>query len=201
MKYEQPATDHPYAKGFAEDSAHREEVVEVHLCKMLVEQQGYHPRRPEDYDRPSAMDKALILEFIKATQAEEWGKLEGHYGPSSEAEFFKQLEQALKQRGTLDVLRNGLKLVPNLKFILAAFKPASGVNAELVRLFDANILSVVNQLRYSTKNENAIDVALFLNGLPVATLELKNMLTGQTFRHAMRSGNTAGTARRPASLC
>lgn len=186
MKYEQPATDHPYAKGFSEDSAHREEVVEVHLCKMLVEEQGYRPRRPEDYDRPSAMDKALVLEFIKTTQADEWAKLEAHYGPSSEAEFFKQLEQALKQRGTLDVLRNGLKLVPNLKFTLAAFKPASGVNAGLVRLFEANILSVVNQLRYSTKNENAIDVALFLNGLPVATLELKNTLTGQTFRHAER---------------
>lgn len=186
MNYEQPPTDHPYAKGFSEDSAHREKVVEVHLCKMLLEQQGYRPRRPEDYDRPSAMDKALVLEFIKATQTDEWAKLEGHYGPSSEAEFFKQLEQALKQRGTLDVLRNGLKLVPNLKFTLAAFKPASGVNAELVRLFEANILSVVNQLRYSTKNENAIDVALFLNGLPVVTLELKNTLTGQTFRHAER---------------
>ena len=186
MNYERPAADHPYAKGFSGDNAHREEVVETHLCRMLVEQQGYRPRRSEDYDRASAMDKALVLEFVKATQADEWARLEAHYGPSSEAEFFRQLEQALKQRGTLDVLRNGLKLVPNLKFLLAAFKPASGVNPELVRLFDANIPSVVNQLRYSTKNGNAIDVALFVNGLPVVTLELKNTLTGQTFRHAER---------------
>lgn len=161
-------------------------MLEIHLCKALVERQGYRARRPEEYDRASALDKPLVLEFIKATQADEWTKLESHYGPSGEAEFFKQLEQGLKQRGTLDVLRNGLKLVPNLKFSLAAFKPASGVNPVLVKLFEENILSVTNQLRYSIKNENAIDVALFVNGLPVATLELKNTLTGQTFRHAER---------------
>lgn len=186
MNYEQPSTSHPYAKGFSEDTVHREEVLEVHLCKALVERQGYRPRRPEDYDRASALDRTLVIEFVKATQPDEWAKLEGHYGPSAEAEFFKQLEQGLKQRGTLDMLRNGLKLVPNLKFFLAAFKPASGVNPALVTLFESNILSVINQLRYSAKNENAIDVGLFVNGLPVATLELKNTLTGQNFRHAER---------------
>lgn len=186
MNYEQPSTSHPYAKGFSEDTVHREEVLEVHLCKALVERQGYRPRRPEDYDRTSALDKPLVIKFVKATQADEWTKLQGHYGPSAETEFFKQLEQGLKQRGTLDVLRNGLKLVPNLKFFLAAFRPASGINPTLINLFEANILSVTNQLRYSTKNENAIDVALFVNGVPVATLELKNTLTAQTFRHAER---------------
>lgn len=186
MNDEQASTSHPYAKGFFEDTVHREEVLEVHLCKALVERQGYRPRRSEDYDRVSALDKTLVIEFVKATQSDEWAKLEGHYGPSAEAEFFKQLEQGLKQRGTLDVLRNGLKLVPNLKFFLAAFKPASGVNPALVALFESNIFSVINQLRYSAKNENAIDVGLFVNGLPVATLELKNTLTGQNFRHAER---------------
>lgn len=184
MKYEQTPTSHPYAKGFSDIDVHREEVVELHLCRALVEQQGYLPRDPDDFDRASALDKAMVLAFVKATQTGEWGKLEGHYGASSEAEFFKQVEQGLKQRGTLDVLRNGVKLVPNIKFFLCAFKPASNLNPELVRLFDANILSVIRQLRYSGKSENAIDVALFVNGLPVATLEIKNTLTGQNFRHA-----------------
>lgn len=186
MNYEQPSASHPYAKGFSEGTVHREEVLEVHLCRALVDGQGYRPRRPEHYDRAAALDKALVIEFVKTTQPDEWAKLESNYGPSAEAEFFKQLEQGLKQRGTLDVLRNGLKLVPNLKFFLAAFQPASGVNPALVMLFESNILSVINQLRYSTKNENAIDVGLFINGLPVATLELKNTLTGQNFRHAER---------------
>lgn len=185
MTFDQP-TSHAYAKGFSGGTVHREEVLEVHLCKALVQGQGYRPRLPEDYDRATALDKALVIEFIRATQSGEWTKLKGHYGPSTEAEFFKQLEKGLKQRGTLDVLRNGLKLVPNLKFFFAAFKPASGINPSLVEVFEANILSVINQLHYSTKNENAIDVTLFVNGLPVTTLELKNTLTGQNFRHAER---------------
>lgn len=184
MNYEQSPTSHPYAKGFSEDTVHREEVLEVHLCAALVEKQGYRARDPEDYDRASALDKALVLEFVRGTQADEWASLGAHYGASAEDEFFKQLEQALKQRGTLDVLRNGLKLVPNLKFFLCAFQPASNLNPSLVRLYKANIFSVIRQVRYSTKSDNAIDVVLFVNGLAIATLELKNTLTGSTFKHA-----------------
>ena len=184
MNYEQPATSHPYAKGFAEDTVHREEVVELHLCRALVERQGYRARLSDDYDRPSALDKALVLEFVRATQAEEWNKLASQYGTSAQDEFFKQLDQALKQRGTLDVLRSGLHLVPNLKFSLCALQPASSLNPVLVRLYEDNILSVIRQVRYSTKSDNAIDVVLFINGLPIATLELKNTLTGSTFKHA-----------------
>lgn len=182
--YEQSKASHPYAKGFSEDTVHREEVLEVHLCAALATKQGYRARAPEDYDRPSAIDKGLVIEFILATQGEEWAKLIGSYGASAEGEFFKQLDQALKQRGTLDVLRNGVKLVPNLKFFLCAFQPASTLNPALVGLYEANILSVIRQLRYSTRSENAIDAVLFVNGLPIMTLELKNTLTGSTFRKA-----------------
>jgi type I restriction enzyme R subunit len=168
----------------AADSAHREIVLEDHLVEQLVTCQGYRERQPVHYDRPNALDKALVLEFVQRTQAGEWAKLVAHYSGSAEDEFFKQLDRALKQRGTLDVLRNGLKLIPGLKFALCAFKPASGLNTELTRLFAANVLSVIRQVRYSLKSENAIDVVLFVNGLPVATLELKNLMTGSTFRHA-----------------
>lgn len=165
-------------------SAHREIVLEQHMVDQLVATQGYVPRAPEAYDRPSAMDRDLVLRFVKETQPEEWQKLEAQYSASAESEFFKQLERALKTRGTLEVLRQGLKLVPNIRLSLCYFKPASGLNSELVRLYEANILSVIRQLRYSQRSENAIDIALFLNGLPVATVELKNLLTGSTFRHA-----------------
>jgi type I restriction enzyme R subunit len=170
------------------DTAHREIVLEDHLVEQMVIRQGYRQRQLDDYDRASALDRALVLEFVQGTQANEWTKLVAHYAGSAENEFFKQLDRALKQRGTLDVLRNGLKLIPGLKFTLCAFKPASGLNAELTRLFAANVLSVIRQVRYSLKNENAIDVVLFVNGLPVATLELKNLLTGSTY---------CRTARRP----
>jgi type I restriction enzyme R subunit len=163
---------------------HREIVLEERLVSLLVAAHGYVERTPEDYDRPLALDRELLLQFVRETQTEEWTKLEAQYAAAAEPEFFKQLEKALKTRSLLDVLRQGIKLIPGIKFSLCFFKPASGLNADLVRLYEANTLSVIRQVRYSLKNENAIDVVLFVNGLPVVTAELKNLLTGSTFRHA-----------------
>lgn len=165
-------------------SAHKEILLEQHVVSQLVQSQGYVERRPEDYDRPLALDKGLVLRFLGETQADEWRNLEGQYASSVEAEFFKQLDKSLKVRGTLDVLRQGLKLIPNIHFRFCFFKPASSLNPELVRLSEANTLSVIRQVRYSQKSENALDALLFVNGIPVATLEFKNLLTGSTFKHA-----------------
>ncbi len=165
-------------------AAHKEIVLEQHLVSQLVQGQGYVGRSPEDYDRPLAVDKGMMLRFVRETQVDEWQKLEAQYASSVEAEFFKQLDKALKARGTLDVLRQGLKLIPNIHFRFCYFKPASSLNPELVRLYEANILSVIRQVRYSQKSENALDVVLFVNGVPVATLEIKNLLTGSTFKYA-----------------
>ncbi len=170
----------------AADRVHREVVLEQHLVDLLVTNHGYLSRGPEEYDRALAMDRALVVQFVKGTQPEEWGKLEAQYATAAESEFFKQVEKALKTRSMLDVFRQGIKLIPGIKFSLCFFKPASGLNADLVRLYEANILSVIRQVRYSLKNENAIDVVFFVNGLPIATAELKNLLTGSTFRHAER---------------
>jgi type I restriction enzyme, R subunit len=169
---------------YVASGAHREIVLEQHLVDLLGAKQGYLERTPEDYDRSLALDRAVVLRFVRETQADEWAKLEAQYTTAAEAEFFKQLEKALKTRSTLDVLRQGIKLIPGIKFSLCFFKPASGLNADLVGLYGANILSVIRQVRYSLKSENAIDVVLFVNGLPVVTAELKNLLTGSTFRHA-----------------
>ena len=165
-------------------NAHHEMALEQHLADQLIATQGYIARKPEDYDRPLAVDRELVLQFVKETQPGEWQKLEAQYTTAAEVEFFKQLEKALKTRGTLDVLRHGIKLIPGIRFSLCFFKPASGLNAALVGNYEANLLSVIRQLRYSQRSENAIDVALFVNGLPVATAELKNRPTGTTFRHA-----------------
>ena len=169
---------------------HREIVLEDHLVARLVTDQGYVERSPESFDRGLALDKELVLRFVQESQPDEWTKLTAQYTGSAEAEFFKQLEKALKDRGILDVLRSGLKLIPNIRFSLCFFQPASNLNPVLTQLYEANILSVMRQVRYSRKNENALDVVLFVNGLPVATLELKNLLTGSTFRHAEKQYKT-----------
>jgi type I restriction enzyme R subunit len=174
----------------AASNAHREIMLEQHLVSQLVQGHGYLERKPDDYDRALALDKVLALRFIRETQAPEWQKLEAQYATSAEAEFFQQLDKALKQRGTLDVLRQGIKLIPGIRFALCFFQPASSLNPDLVRLYQANILSVMRQVRYGQKSENAIDVVLFVNGIPVVTCELKNLLTGSTFKHAEKQYRT-----------
>jgi type I restriction enzyme R subunit len=168
----------------ASHSIHKEVVLEAHLVAQLVNEQGYEERAPETFDRELALDKELVLRFVRETQPEEWKNVEAQYSGSAEAEFFRQLDKSLKDRGTLGVLRSGLKLIPNIRIALCFLQPASNLNPTLTKLFEANILSVMRQVRYSRKNENAIDVVLFVNGLPVATLELKNLLTGSNFKHA-----------------
>jgi type I restriction enzyme, R subunit len=79
----------------AATNAHREIMLEQHLVSQLVQGQGYVERSPDDYDRALALDKALVLRFVRETQAPEWQKLEGQYSASAEAEFFKQLDKAL----------------------------------------------------------------------------------------------------------
>lgn len=170
---------------YTKDSIHLERVFQNHLIAQIIGSQGYIKRNTKtDYDIETALDKELVLQFIKDTQAEEWARLEEQYSTAAETEFLKQLEKALKQRGTLDVLRQGIKLIPGIKFSLCFFKPASGLNDDLLRLYNANILSVIDELEYSSKNGNRIDVALFVNGIPLATLECKNLSTGSTFKHA-----------------
>lgn len=166
---------------------HQEKVFEAHIVACLTAEQGYIERNcAAHYDVAYALDTELLFRFLKTTQPEAWQTLEDHYRSQAEAEVLKRLEQALKQHPTHVVLREGIKLVPNIRFSLCFFKPASNLNPALTRAFEANLLSVMRQVKYSAKNNNAIDLVTFVNGIPVATFEVKNPLTGQTFRHAER---------------
>ena len=168
-------------------NVHKERVLQDHLIDQLAAGEGYERRDPgQHYDRALAMDQALVLRFVRETQAEEWDKLAAHYAGSAEDTFFTQLAKALKERGLLDVLRQGIKIVPGIKFSLCYFRPASGLEPKRVAEYQANILSVMKEVEYSTKHGGRLDVVLSLNGLPVVTMEAKNLLTGSTFRHAER---------------
>jgi type I restriction enzyme R subunit len=152
---------------------------------QLVVGERYERRDPKtEYDRTLAMDRALVLRFVQDTQREEWAKLAAHYTASAEETFFTQLAKALKDRGPLDVLRQGIKIVPGIKFSLCYFRPASALEPKRVAEYQANILSVMKEVEYSEKHGGRLDIVLFVNGLPVATMEAKNLLTGSTFRHA-----------------
>lgn len=166
-------------------NVHKEAVFEAHIVGCLTSELGYLERDPAtDYDVAYALDRELLFRFLRDTQPEAWQTLEDHYSKQAEAEILKRLEKALKEQPTHQVLRQGIKLVPNIRFQLCYFKPASNLNPELTRLYETNILSVMRQVRYSSKNANAIDIVTFVNGIPVTTMEVKNPLTGQTFKHA-----------------
>lgn len=164
---------------------HQEKVFEAHIVACLTGDQGYIERHcASHYDVAHALDTGLLFHFLKTTQPDAWQTLEDHYSAQAEAEVLKRLDKALKDNPTHVVLREGIKLVPNIRFALCFFKPASNLNPDLTCLYEANILSVMRQVTYSAKTKNAIDLVTFVNGIPVATLEVKNLLTGQNVKHA-----------------
>lgn len=162
-----------------------EEFIEAQLAGL----HWYRVRVASSYDKRLVMDRELVLEFVQATQPEEWQKLVGHYGAEAGATFLARLDAEIAARGTLGVLREGVR-DRDATIRLLFSKPESGMNEEAERLYAGNILSVMQQVRYSEKNENSIDVVLFLNGLPIFTIELKNQLTGQSVKDAIRQYQT-----------
>ena len=133
--------------------------------------------------RRSGWTSVDLFGFIGATQGERWGRLVSvGYGGRRRwrpaKAFVLRLAEQLDRRGTVDVLRRGV-VDRNVRFQLGFFRPASGLTPELVERYEANVLSVTRQLRYEPSSTKAIDLGLFVNGVPVATAELKNPLTGQ----------------------
>jgi type I restriction enzyme R subunit len=158
---------------------------------------GYRKRAPEDYDRALCLIPRDVVDFVLATQPREWEKLAGHHGKDAVREqFLRRLASEIERRGALDVLRNGLK-DSGVKFRLAYFRPASGLNEEVRRLHAANLFSVVRQLHFSQKDEKSLDLGLFLNGIPIFTAELKNPLNGQDVEDAIRQYETTRDHREP----
>ncbi len=172
---------------------HQERMLQDHMVAQLVAGEGYEPRDPTtDYDRALAMDRALTLRFVQESQPDAWDRLYRQQKGNAGEYFLKQLERNLnlRERGPLDVLRNGITIVPNIRFQLCFPRPASALVPERIREYESNILSVMKEVEYSTRCGNRIDVVLFLNGLPVVTMEVKNIPTGTTFRHAERQYRT-----------
>ena len=157
---------------------------------------GYLKRRPQDYDRTLCLLPKDVLDFVLATQPKEWQRLSQHYGSQVKERFLKRLSSEIERRGALNVLRTGVKDM-GCTFRLAYFRPASGLNEETRQLYMANFFAVVRQVRYSTKNENSLDLVLFLNGIPIFTAELKNPLSGQTVEYAIRQYKTDRDPREP----
>ncbi len=130
------------------------------------------------YDRARVLFPADVVAWVQASQPNAWDTLVKNHGTKAAETLLDRLRSQIDQRGTLDVLRNGIDVLGlNASLEVAQFKPAFTLNADIVARYHANRLRVVRQVRYSLHNENAIDLVLFLNGVPVATVELKTDFT------------------------
>jgi type I restriction enzyme R subunit len=130
------------------------------------------------YDRARALFSADVIAWVQATQPKAWESLSKNHGAAAETVLLDRIRKQLDDRGTLDVLRHGIELLGLRQPLqLAQFKPALAMNPELQQKYAANRLRVVRQVRYSLHNENSIDLVLFLNGIAVATVELKSNFT------------------------
>ena len=156
-------------------SVHLESAFEREICEHLGSHGWlYEDKTADQYDRKLAIYPPDLTAWLEESQKELWETYQQKNGSKAEASLLQRIREQLDQQGTLDQLRNGIEVMGLPKALkLAEFKPALGLNPDILARYNANRLRVVRQVRYSLHNENCIDLVLFLNGIPVATVELK----------------------------
>jgi len=172
-----------------------EEKFEDHIEKHL-NSTGYKSRHFSEYNRSLCFIREDLVEFIKTTQPDNWSKLEEIYGIDTENKVLSRISSEISKRGIIDVLRN--PVVDRGVYLHLCFpQPKSDLNPDHRKLYQLNRFTVVRQLHYSNQNENSIDMVLFLNGLPLITMELKNQLTGQNIVHSQNQYRNDRDPREP----
>lgn len=158
---------------------HQEIHLETEICEHLAANGWlYAQGDAANYDRARALFPADVIAWVQATQPKAWDALTKNHGAQATDVLLVRLRDSINQRGTLDVLRHGIELLGLRQPLqLAQFKPALAMNPDILAKYAANRLRIVRQLRYSLHNENSIDLGLFLNGIPIATAEIKTDFT------------------------
>jgi type I restriction enzyme R subunit len=172
-------------------SVHSESAFEAAIQAHLVAN-GWMAGESGNYRRDLGLDPTVLFEFVRASQPKAWTSLVRIHGSEALAEtkFQKRLAAEIDSRGTLDVLRRGVEDT-GVKVRLAFFKPGHALTPNLMALYDANLLVVTRQAHAMESNpQDSVDLLLLINGLPVATSELKNHLTGQTVEDAKKQYRT-----------
>ncbi|WP_419195165.1 type I restriction endonuclease [Novipirellula herctigrandis] len=149
------------------------------MCQHLASNGWlYAEKDAADYDRQLALSPADVLAWVQATQPDAWDVLVKNHGAGAGQTLLSRLRASINQTGTLHVLRQGFDVLGvRAKVKMAQFKPALAMNPDIMQRYAANRLRVVRQVHYSVHNELNIDLVLFLNGIPVATVELKTDFT------------------------
>ncbi|WP_163531746.1 type I restriction endonuclease subunit R [Helicobacter suis] len=150
-----------------------EDLIEKHLL-----QSAYIKRNPKDYNKALCLDTNLLWKFLQTTQPEQIEDLQKR-SKDLQKSFFERLKSQIEKEGLLEILKKGVEVL-GVSFKLAYDKPPNQKNPDNWKNYQSNLFSVVRQLHYSTKNNNSLDMVIFLNGLPLFSFELKNKLSGQS---------------------
>ena len=162
-----------------------ERAFETYLEEILYTQSGWTKGSNRDWDKDRALFPEHFVEFVKNSQPREWSDFEKLHGTQLPSLMIATLVKELALKGTLTVLRQGFKFYGKT-IQLAYFKPAHGLNDEVIQRYKKNRLTITRQVPCHPNDNSSIDLVFSLNGLPVATCELKNPSTHQTWRHAIR---------------
>ena len=163
----------------------KEYAFETRVEEMLLGEAGWHRGDLAEWDVERALFPARALAFIAETQPKLWTDMRTLHGSGLEILLTDALAKELDLKGSLHVLRHGFKFFGRT-FRLAYFKPAHGLNDEILRLYAQNRLTLTRQAPCHPGKGDTVDLLFAINGLPVATCELKNPATGQNWRHAVQ---------------
>lgn len=164
---------------------HTELTFETAIEESLLGNGGYTKGFSTDFDAQTGLFPKYIINFLKESQPVSWGKIVNIHKDEVDKKVILRLIKEIDLRGVLDVMRNGFTDY-GVKFQMAFFKPESTLNPDAETLYLTNHLSVTRQLYYERIGKNSIDMVLTLNGLPIATIELKNQFSGQSVDNAKK---------------
>lgn len=162
-----------------------EHAFETYVEEILLTRSGWHSGSVIEWDKEQAIFAAQVFAFIQDTQPKLWDQMKALHAAGLELLLINTLVKELDAKGSLHVLRHGFKFYGKT-FHLAYFKPAHGANEEILEQFGKNRLTLTRQVPCHPGDNCTLDIVLSVNGLPVATIELKNPGSGQHWSHAVR---------------
>lgn len=168
------------------------DISEIGLEKIIVDwlrdHNGYEQETPHAYNRDFALVDSWVERFVTETQPQKVEHSMCFKSPSERLKFFTRLKDEITKRGVTDVLRKGYKF--NGQTFDLYYPMPSELNPSAKVAYEHNIFGVIRQIMYSKMNTNEIDIVVFINGLPLATIELKNNYTSQTYENAIAQYKT-----------
>ena len=157
----------------------------------------YSVRHSDDVELEHVLDKYLLEQFIRDSQPDTWHKLENLFPADPMEAVADEFAKLRNKRGVLNLIREGFTL-QGAKISLIWFKPASGLNPEHLKKYQANRFSVIRQVHYSTQYpDKSLDLVIAINGIPIITMELKNEFSGQNVTHAVEQYSKRRESRDP----